>query len=108
MLIPHFAKRVFENKVLTALFIILSLLSIYFYVFSLSKKALVKIDIHSNITTYFKIYWAKIARITNTLKVQKFWVTENCLSELSTIENVILDNNPVEIEFDHSGRIKPI
>ncbi len=51
---------------------------------------------------------AKIARITNTLKVQKFWVTENCLSELSTIENVILDNNPVEIEFDHSGRIKPI
>lgn len=51
---------------------------------------------------------AKMARITNTLKVQKFWVTENCLSELSKRKGVILDDKPVEIEFDNSGRIKPI
>lgn len=51
---------------------------------------------------------AKMARITNTLKVQKFWVTENCLSELSSRKGVILDDKPVEIEFDNSGRIKPI
>ncbi len=51
---------------------------------------------------------AKMARITNTLKVQKFWVTENCLSELSNRKSVILYDKPVEIEFDNTGRIKPI
>ena len=51
---------------------------------------------------------AKMARITNTLKVQKFWVTENCLSQLNSREGVILDDKPVEIDFDNSGRIKPI
>ena len=50
----------------------------------------------------------KMARITNTLKVQKFWVTDNCLSQLNSREGVILDDKPVEIEFDNSGRIKPI
>ncbi len=97
MLIPHFAKRVFENKVLTALFIILSLLSIYFYVFSLSKKALVKIDIHSNITTYFKIYWAKTDQMYNEKRSASVFINDVqtrylfSISDLKSIGKIRID-----------------
>ena len=50
---------------------------------------------------------AKIARIKNTLKLQNFWVTGNCLSELSNREGIILIGKSQEIEFDDLGRIKP-
>lgn len=55
----HFIKRLFKNNTVATLFAIFSFALIYFYFFSFAKTAWVKIDVRSNATTNFKIYWAK-------------------------------------------------
>lgn len=51
-------KPYFQNKGFLSLFLFLSLLLTCFYFFSFSRKAWVAVDIHTNVSTNFKIYWA--------------------------------------------------
>lgn len=48
----------------------------------------------------------RMARITNTLKVQTFWATEACLEDLRNRGGVIIDDEPALLEFDDQGRLK--
>lgn len=47
-----------QKKTLTILFLIVSSLFVYVYVHFFMHKSFVRIDVHSNVVTNFKIYWA--------------------------------------------------
>lgn len=51
-------QKCFKNKTLIVLILIFSLLSIYTYMNLIRNNAFVQIDVRSNISTNFKIYWA--------------------------------------------------
>lgn len=49
-----------------------------------------------------------MARIKNTLKLENFWVTKALLPELETKLEIIIDQNPIPMEFDPKGKILPM
>ncbi|NQU04268.1 MAG: DUF362 domain-containing protein [Syntrophaceae bacterium] len=49
----------------------------------------------------------RMARIRNTLMLEDFWVTEALLTELDAHKGIIIDETPVQLEFDKKGRIMP-
>ncbi|MCF8039561.1 MAG: nickel-dependent lactate racemase [Desulfohalobiaceae bacterium] len=49
----------------------------------------------------------RMARIINTLKLKRFWVTKALLPELQALGGVDIDNVPKRLSFDHQGRIEP-
>jgi len=51
---------------------------------------------------------ARMARIINTSKLATFWASEAILPELQANSNITVDNQPLELCFDESGRIIPM
>jgi len=49
----------------------------------------------------------QMARIVNTLHLEKFWATEALLPELRKKKGVIVDGKPLQLEFDDEGRLRP-
>ena len=46
-------------------------------------------------------------RIVNTLHLESFWVTEALLPELREQEGLIVDETPLQFQFDDEGRLRP-
>ena len=49
----------------------------------------------------------RMVRIVNTLHLETFWATEPLIAELQEKDGVRVDKNPLELEFDKAGRLKP-
>jgi hypothetical protein len=49
-----------------------------------------------------------MARIKNTLKLENFWVTKALLPELEAKPEIIIDQNPIPMEFDPKRKILPM
>ena len=49
----------------------------------------------------------RMARIVNTGELETFWATEAVLPELRAQQNITVDKNPVNFQFDDSGRLLP-
>ena len=50
----------------------------------------------------------RMARIKNTLKLENLWITKALLPELEAKPEIIIDQNPIPMEFDPKGKILPI
>ena len=48
---------------------------------------------------------ARIARILNTSSLETLWVTEAVLPELRVKEGIMVDDKPLELEFNEEGRL---
>jgi hypothetical protein len=51
---------------------------------------------------------ARMARIVNTGELQTFWATEAVLPELRANKNVFVDDRPLKLSFDDSGKVLPM
>lgn len=51
---------------------------------------------------------ARMARIRDTLYLEKFWVTEALLPELQDREGILVKPRPLPLLFDETGRIQPM
>jgi hypothetical protein len=49
----------------------------------------------------------RMARIVNTGELETFWATEAVLSELRVQSNITVDETPLELQFNDSGRLLP-
>ena len=47
----------------------------------------------------------RMVRIVNTLRFQKYWVTETLMSELREQDGVTIDEMPLRFRFDNEGRL---
>ena len=50
----------------------------------------------------------RMARIVNTLSLEVFWATEAVLGELRGQEGIVVDDEPLQLEFDDKGRLLPL
>ncbi len=50
----------------------------------------------------------RMARIKNTLKLENLWITKALLPELEAKPEIIIDQNPIPMEFDPKGKILPM
>lgn len=50
----------------------------------------------------------RMARISDTLHLERFWVTQPVLKELEDQEGITVDPKPMVLRFDPSGRLKPM
>ncbi len=48
----------------------------------------------------------RMARILNTLHLEDFWATEALLPELREQEGLIVDETPLQLQFDDEGRLR--
>ncbi|UCH22332.1 MAG: DUF362 domain-containing protein [Deltaproteobacteria bacterium] len=51
---------------------------------------------------------ARMVRIVNTSELETFWATEAVLPELHANKNVFVDNRPLKLSFDDSGKVLPM
>ncbi len=49
----------------------------------------------------------RMVRIVNTLHLENFWATEALLSELREQEGLIVEETPLQLQFDDEGRLRP-
>jgi len=49
----------------------------------------------------------RMARIVNTGELETFWVTGALLSELQKKETITIEETPVDLQFNHLGRLLP-
>lgn len=49
---------------------------------------------------------ARVGRIRNTGRLETFWISESVKSELETMPNFIVGNDPLQLEFDRRNRMK--
>jgi hypothetical protein len=47
-----------------------------------------------------------MARIVNTLHLENFWATEALLPELRKQKDVIVDEKPLQLQFDDEGTLR--
>ena len=50
----------------------------------------------------------RMARIKNTLKLESFWITKALIPELEEKPEIIIDQNPIPMDFDPEGKILPL
>jgi hypothetical protein len=48
----------------------------------------------------------RMARIVNTLHLENFWATEALLPELRKQKDVIVDEKPLQLQFDDKGTLR--
>ncbi len=49
----------------------------------------------------------RMVRIVNTLHLENFWATEALLPELREQEGLIVEETPLQLQFDDEGRLRP-
>jgi hypothetical protein len=49
----------------------------------------------------------RMVRIVNTLHLETFWATEPLIAELQKEGNLSIDKQPLELDFDKTGRLMP-